>query len=468
MKKIIIAVAVLVLLAGISIGSLALVKSKSEKENQQKIDTLSDNVLFDIDSESVSRINITYPDNSTYTAELNGDEWLMTSSSTGENFALNQSVFQQICTYIANLTADKNYGEADEANKAKYGLAEPYTVTVSANGTDYTLYIGDKSPTGDYYYTYTDTKNNIYAVAATDAEAIITTHLSLKDNKLVPYGDNEITGLTVKKNGDIVYELNLNPDSKLWELPDEYAMLTVNQTRPSNIVTTITRLTAVEMLEESPDDFTKYGFDEPTAEFIVKSSDGTEKTFFLSNYGEDTSTYTYVYLDDLKQAETYYTADLSFINYTVFDLIMQTVENANMYAVSDVEITCDELSDKFTINQDTGIVECRGSEIDLNNAELKSFFENFYNIFSYTVITDIDVESEPEFKDPVFSVKYTKTDGSVSSVDLVPNGEGSNCFVFSDGEYTGTITDSSLILGTNSLLTAYDNLCRQAGIQANN
>ncbi len=467
MKKIIIAAAVLVVLAGISIGAFIAVKSKSEKDNQKKIETLADNVLFSIESETINKIDIFYPD-SNYTAELKDKEWIMTASSTGENFALNQTTLQQLCTFISELTADTNYGEATDENKAKYDLNEPYKVTVSDGESLYTLYIGGKSPTGDYYYAYTDTKNNIYAIAASDAEAILTTRLSLKDNRFVPYSDNEITGLTVKKDGEIVYELTFNPETNLWELPEEYSLLTVNQTRPESIVTTITRLTAVEMLEESPDDFTKYGFDNPIAEFIVKASDGTEKTFLMSRYGKNAETYTHVYLNDSKQVETYYTGDLKFINYDIFDLIMQTVENANMYTVSEFEINCNELSDKFTINQDNGIAECRDSEIDLNNAELISFFESFYNTFSYTVITDIDVESEPELKEPVFSAKYTKTDGTTSSIDLVSTGDGNNCFVFANGVYTGTITDSSFISGTNSMLSAYENLCRQAGIKPNN
>lgn len=468
MKRIIIAAAVLAVLAGISIGTFVAVKSKSEKETQKQIEILADNVLFNIDNEFISKIDIIYPDNSNYTAELTDDEWIMTASSTGDNFTLNQTILQQICTFISNLTAEANYGEATDENKTKYGLNESYRVTVSDGESSYTLHIGGKSPTGDYYYACTDTKNNIYAIAAADAESILTTRLSLKDNRFIPYKDNEITGLTLKKDGKIIYELNFNPDTNFWELPEEYSLLTVNQTRPESIITTITRLTAVEMFEESPDDFTKYGFDNPIMEFIVRASDGTEKTFFMSRYGKNAETYTHVYLNDSKQVETFYTGDLKFINYSIFDLVMQTVENANMYTVSEFEINCSELSDKFTINHDNGIAECRGSEIDLNNAELKSFFENFYNIFSYTVITDIDVESEPELKEPVFSAKYTKTDGTESSIDLVSTGDGNNCFVFADDIYTGTITDSGFISGTNSMLSAYEILCRQAGIQPNN
>lgn len=467
MKKIIIAVSVLVILAGASIGTFVAVKSKSEEDAKKQIETLADNVLFSIDSETINRIDIFYPD-SNYTAELSESNWIMTSSSTGENFPLNQTTISQICTYISSLTASTNYGEATEENKAKYGLSEPYKVTVSDGETSYTLYIGGKSPTGDYYYAYTDTKNNIYAINASDAENIITTRMSLKDDKLVPYSDNDIVGITVKRDGKTAYELNYNTEKNFWELPDEYSMLTVNQTRPDNIVTMVSRLTAEEMLEETPDDFTMYGFDNPMAELIIKAKDGTEKTLLLSRYGKNAETYTHVYLSDSKQVETYYTADLNFINYDIYDLIMQTVESANMYAVSEFEVNCAEFSEKFTLDWENSIAVCRNSEIDLNNAELKSFFTTFYDIFSYINIIDIDVQSEPELSEPVFSAKYTKTDGTTTSIDLVSTGDGNNCFVFADGVYTGTITNSDFISGTTSLVSTFEVLCRQAGIELNN
>ncbi len=467
MKKIIIAVSVLVILAGASIGTFVAVKSKSEKDAKKQVETLADNVLFSIDSSAINRIDIFYPD-SNYTAELSESSWIMTSSSTGENFPLNQTTISQICTYISSLTADTNYGEATEENKAKYGLSEPYKVTVSNGETSYTLYIGGKSPTGDYYYAYTDTKNNIYAINASDAENIITTRMTLKDDKLVPYSDNDIVGIIVKRDGETAYELNYNSETNFWELPDKYSMLTVNQTRPDNIVTMVTRLTAEEMLEETPDDFTMYGFDNPIAELTIKAKDGTEKTFLMSRYGKNAETYTHVYLSDSKQVETYYTADLNFINYDIYDLIMQTVESANMYAVSGFEVDCAELSEKFTLDWEKGIAVCRDSEIDLNNAELKSFFTTFYDIFSYINITDIDVQSEPELSEPVFSAKYTKTDGTTTSIDLVSTGSGNNCFIFADGVYTGTITNSDFISGTTSMVSTFEVLCRQAGIELNN
>ncbi len=112
--------------------------------------------------------------------------------------------------------------------------------------------------------------------------------------------------------------------------------------------------------------------------------------------------------------------------------------------------------------------ECRGTEIDLNNAELKSYFETFYNTFSYLNITGIDIEAEPKLEGPVFSVKYTFKDGTSTAIDLVSAGNESECYIFANGEYTGTLTDPSFMTGTYSMLSAYENLCRQSDLTPNN
>ncbi len=466
MKKGIIALVALAAAAGISMASFFAIKSKSEKETRQEEISAADKVLFELDEASLTKIRIDNSDGS-YTAEYTDNSWKMTDSSD-DVFDLKQDVFSGICTFISNLTAHDSYGEANDENKQKYGLNDPYTITVFSGDESHTLYIGDISPTGDYYYAYTSEKNNIYAISASDGESLIFDRINLKNDSFVPYTDNDIVGMTLKKNGDVVYDLTFDTNAGLWQLPEEYSMLTVNQTKPSNMVTLITRLTAEIMYPESDDDMETFNFDEPAAEFIVTGADGTQRTILMSHFGSEAKTYTHTYMTDSKQVEVYYASDLKFIDYEVFDFITQSVENANMYSITNFEINCSGLSDKFTFDSASMKAECRGTEIDLNNAELKSYFETFYNTFSYLNITGIDIDAEPKLEEPVFTAKYTFKDGGSSVIDLVSTGNDNDCYIFIDGEYTGTITDLSFMSGTYSMLSAYENLCRQSDLTPNN
>lgn len=57
MKKVIIAMVALLVVAGGSFGAFFAVKNKSDKETQKQVSELADNVLFSFDSDSITEIN---------------------------------------------------------------------------------------------------------------------------------------------------------------------------------------------------------------------------------------------------------------------------------------------------------------------------------------------------------------------------------------------------------------------------
>lgn len=465
MKKPVIAAIALAAASAVSIGAFAFLKNKNENEEKLKAESSADNKIFSFDSDAINRISISSSDGD-FSLVLDGDIWVNDESS-GNSFSVNQTTAQGLCTVISSLSAPTNYGKATDDSKAKYGLTDPYTVTVSDGSTSYTVNIGDISPTGNYYYATVEGKKNIYALISSDAESLIATRFELIDNDLLPYSDTDVSQMTLKKDGNVVFDLTLNKETGRWELPPEYDMLTVNQTRPDSIVTVLTRLTAVQMVEENLTDLSKYGFDKPYAEFIVKGFDGSERTLLLSRYGRDSSTFIHVFLKDTGMVETYYTGDFAFADYSIFNLIMQTVESANIYDVVAFDFKCDEAEDSFTVDHDAAVASFRGSEIDLSKAEVFSIFETFYNFFSYISLTDIDLEAKPELKDAVLSANYVRSDGTEMSIDLVSTGKDQECYVFYNGEYTGTKTVADFISGPNSMISTYKIVCQRAGLEPN-
>lgn len=465
MKKGIIAVIALLAAAGVSAGAFFIIKDKDEKEQKQKADELAENQLFSIDADSINRIEINSSEGA-YTFLLENDKWV-NSPDSGNTFVPDQTKAQLICTTISDLEANTNYGDADSDSKEKYGLTDPYVLTVSDGSSSYTINIGDASPTGNYYYAMVDGKKKIYAVEASDATSLLSTRFELIDSSIIPCNTDEIAGITVKRGGKIAFELTLNSDNHLWELPEEYSMLTVNQTSPSTMTTVLSRLTAAQLLEENATDLSKYGLDSPYAELDVKSTDGKTYKLLISRYGRDSSNLLHVLLEDTGLVGLYYTSDLDFIDYDIYDIIMQNVESANMYNISEFEFTCAEAEDFFTINANEDTAQCRGTDIDLAKAEIKNMFVNFYNSFSYISITGIDVEASPELTAPVLSARYVLNSGVESKVDLVSTGEGSDCYVFVNGEYSGTKTSSDFITGNSSMMSAYKTLCELAGLTPN-
>ena len=465
MKKPIIAIVGLLAAAGISTGVFLKVKNNNDEEVRQKNDILADNVLFNFDSDAVNEISISSPDGKNYVIEkgVAQDEWNL-AGGTDEDFSLNANTIKSLCLSIANLTANTNYGSATDENKARYGLDTPYTVTVTSDGQPYSIQIGDKSPTGDYYYVCVDGKDNIYAINSSDAEALIPGQLELMSDDLTTFGDSDIVGITLKKNGNVVYDLKYNQETSLWELPEKYSLLTVDQSSISMLVTNLTRFTAEQIVDGNVSDPAEYGFDKAAAEFTLTSADGREESMLFLHQNAAADTYTQVYLENTKQLELYYTADMKFINYTVYDFIMQTMENANMYSISGFSFNGQSAEDSFQVDTENGTVTCRGNVIDITNGEILSFFESFYNSFSYIGISDIDIYAEPDISEAVFTADYSYPDGRTFSLALVPNDNG--CYyVFADGKYTGTVTEARFLTSSNSIYSLYETFCTHAGIE---
>ncbi len=462
MKKAVIAVAALAAAAGISVGTLLAFKNKSEKNAKEESAELADNVLFQFNSDDIQKLDIESAGVS-YTLELIDGDWEMTSTSA-DIFDLNQVTLQGVCGYMSILTAETSYGEATEENKAKYGLDDPYVITAYDSNGAYTLYVGDQSPTGDYYYVYTGEKNNIYAVPTADVQPVLTDRMLLKNDKFTNYNSGDIVGMTLKRDGEIVYDMTYDDEAGEWKLPEEYGILDLDQSVPSNAVLMMARLTAEFMVEDTPDDIELYGFDEPYAEFTLTARDGNQETVLISDYAGISSDYIYTYLERYKQVEAYYRADLNFVTCDLFDLVTKTVGTANILTVSEVEVSGDIVNDKFVFDHENKKVTCRGAELDLANAEIYSFFETFYNSFSYFNIDSIDIDAQPELKDPVLTAKYTLNNGGKKQIDLVDAGN-EMCYVFVEGEYTGTLVSKDILTGTAGVSANYDSFCTIAGIE---
>ena len=426
MKKGIIAVAALIAASGLSIGAFLAVKDKDSKENAKKNAELAENELAKIPDNTIEKIQIHSADGD-YTLVLDGETWVNDPSS-GNDFTINQNQPMGICTVLQAFKAYKNYGGITDESKQKYGLTDPYVLTVTAGNESYT-------PDSPWQQEFEDA---------------------------FPYAETDINQITVKRDGKVSYDLSRDPATGNWKLPDEYSLLTVNQTRPSTILTVLTRLEATQIVEENLTDLAKYGFDKPYAELEVKSSDGSSSTVLFSRYGKDASTTTHALLKNTGLVETFYTSDISFTDYSIYDLIMQSVESANIYDVTGFEISCSEMTDTFKVDMKNNTASLSAGSLDLSKTEVKNMLENFYNSFSYVDISGIDLDAEPVLADTVLSAKYTRSSGDTVSIDLVPTGSDDECYVFFGGKYTGTKTNADFITGQNSMKSMYDMLCGYA------
>ncbi len=456
MKKPIIALIVLLIIAGGSVGALLAVKNKQNKEKQLKAEDIADNKLFSFDPYSVTKI-VFSKDNEVYTAEKNEDIW----SLDNNEFNLDQTYYQLICTYLSDLTADTKYGEVTDDKLAMYGLDAPDKIEVTEPSGTHTIYIGNESPTGEYYYVTVDGKNNVYAIDAEHGSVLKLDRLLLKDKKIVPYSLYDIKEFTTYKDGKALCDLTYDPDTQTWSLPDAYSDITLDQTAVTAALNDLVRLEAVEMLDEKLDDPKKYGFDKPTGEAVVKGLDRSEHHLLMSTNEED-PTYCFILIDG-EQVELYYKGDLDIIQSEPYDYIVKNYVCATSYDISGFSFSY--LGNNDTCEIDIENMDCKynGKNIDFDSGENYVSFNNFFGSFSVLKLSGTDVEAKPELKDPVMTAEYTFKTGEKVKIELV-KGDNSDYYVFRDGKYIGACIDETMLTGRNSLSEFYIKFKKIAGV----
>lgn len=456
MKKIIIALIALVLMAGASIGFYLAAKDHKDKTKQQAKEELAENVLFNFDPYSPTKIVFSKGSES-YTAEKTDDVWTLSNNE----FALDQDYCQLVCTYLSDLKATTNYGAVTDEKLAMYGLDAPDKIELTNPSGTHTICIGSESPTGEYYYVTVDGKKNVYAVDAKHGSVLKLDRLLLKDKMIVPYSLYDIKQITTYKDGKVLCDLTLDTDTQMWSLPKEYSDIELDQTAVTAALNNLVRLEAEEMLDEKLDDLSKYGFDKPYGDVVVKGKDGSEHHILISA-NEDDPTYCFVLIDD-EQVELYYKDDLDIAQALPYNYIVRNYVSASSTNVNSFKFSY--MGNTDTCEVDISNMECKynGKDVDFGPTENYVAFNNFFTALSVLKFTGTDVNAKPELKDPFMTAEYSFNDGKTMKIDLV-KGEDTNYYVFRDGKYIGAYVDETSLTGRNSVSEFYIKFKKLAGI----
>ncbi|MBO5105082.1 MAG: DUF4340 domain-containing protein, partial [Ruminococcus sp.] len=303
----------------------------------------------------------------------------------------------------------------------------------------------------------------VYTVDSVHGSVLKASRLMIKSKELIPYKNNEIKQITVKKDGKTVYDLTFDTESSTWSLPKEYSNLPFDQTAVTSMLTTVTRLEAQQLLEENLDDLSKYGFDKPVAEVTVKGIDGTEQNILVSDKTDENKTYSYALIEDTNQVQMYYFSDLDFVDNKPIDFLPDSTTVATMYDVTGFDLTFGDINDSFTMDIANNILKVNGKEADIKNSENSTAFQNFYNALSILIFTETDVDASPDNSELLLSAVFHVNDGTDIKIDLVDAGND-KCYVFKDDVYTGGLIDMSRITGKTSVRSFYDTFFEIAGI----
>jgi len=443
MKKPLIAFTALVIAAGSSVGAYYAVKDKKKTEDKKAAEAQDALVLFDFDPKSINKMEFSTHDGK-YTAELSDDEtWKLTS---GSDFLLEQEYINLICEYASELTASDSY----EGDPASYGLDDPQTVTLSNDTDSYTINVGDLSPTKEFYYVSVGGNSKIYAVPALSGSYLDLQRSALITKSIIPYiSTSDIKAVKLIKNGKVTCQLDFD-ETNGWHLPPEYDQFSFDASKVQSMLAVMTHIIVQDVLEEDPDDLSKYDLDKPYGEAVITGSDGVDHRILISKPTQNKDYCNILLCNYNNQVELVYTSDMDFIDYTPFDFTSQTRYNPDFTTIKGFELDFEGRKDSVTIDNESKKCSFNGTEFNLNiDTQLSDFF-NFYNALSNLYLSNIDIESKPEMKDPILTAVYHLSDGTDMTYQLCDAGND-QCNIFIDGKFTGELMDKSSLTGKNSL-----------------
>jgi hypothetical protein len=374
-------------------------------------------------------------------------------------FNIRQSYVQSICTYIADLSAEKDYGEITDDKKTMYGLDDPTVITLSNGSENYVLYLGDADPTSTYYYVMTGNKNKIYAISYDTGDSLNADRIQLKDRYIVPYDTDEISNIKLLKDGETVFDFTYSEDNSTWSLPDKYSAFTVDQTDVSTMITYLVRTEAQEMFDENLQDLSTYGFDNPYAELVVTGLDGETHKFLFSYFGNNTATYTYVLFEDDNQAAAFYTGDVDFIEKTVTDFLVPELCSYSMYDVTGLDYSMDGSEASFTVDMDNNVITMDDISLTELGSDVLSDFTDFYNSIAYLQMEDIDIDASPSDDDPFLAVTFHFSESDDLLLELCKRDDDS-FYAFINGKYTGAYVNKTSVTSKNAIKDFYESLIK--------
>ena len=382
-------------------------------------------------------VNCSYDSDNTLFYDYQGDD-----AAEGEKYSqtkLSDYVYSLI-SYSCNakVSSDGNYSE--------YGLDNPrYIITITAsNGTVTTVYIGNKSPDGNYCYMYVDGSSDIYTVNAvkldqagkTAIDFLDSTVLSLDYNDLsTVHFDRKTDGLSLDAN--VIVSDNGIADFEFYKPYKHSCSGYFCKMIDSVVDLEITDYVAIEASE-----LASYGLDNPSYHFILTSKDGKTTELFFSR---ELSGYYYGYI---KGMDFYFmVSEYQLENLDLQETVLIDPYICYCYAkdISTINCTYGDKSFKFSIYVPDGesITSDRASvELDGRNAKVVDSDGRAYSSVLFESIACIKIGGSEALANvdtstgPDISLEFVDNGFSSTVYDFYARDDDSY-YVFNDGEYTG-------------------------------
>lgn len=276
--------AVLLLIVYLIIGTKS---SNNNSETENKINIIT------LDTKNITEVDI-YNKKDTFVYKKIKNTWKLTDPS---DIKYDQAVADglPLCIYYA--AASKKVCD-NAKNLEQYGLKGPSEVTLKTNdGKQNVLEIGNLNSTKDSYYVKLNSSNAVYVMDKNKIEALLLTRNIVKDKNVLSFRREfrpkmlaqDIKEVTLEKNGTLVFSAKKDAATGNWTIVSPIEA-NADKNKITPVLNAISKVLALEFIDDSADNYSKYGLKNPAYSIEFKNSQGTKK-LYIGNEKEKDSEY---------------------------------------------------------------------------------------------------------------------------------------------------------------------------------
>ncbi len=427
--------------------------------------------LVRYDSKDIAALQFEFADGYAYEVTLSRSVadtgyTVTTYTVTGKTeYEYDTTAFSSLLSAASSITSATTAVEAPD-DLSVYGLDHPAVrVTYTdLEGAQTVLLVGDQAPVGTGSYAMLEGGDKVYVIGSYNADYLLHKDMYYRKLSVTSYTDviTEIDSVKIAQGENELY-VRRQSEAEREErgiFATEFQIKEPVDTACNSVYLEqyifgyLKELTALSVVEDRPEDFSKYGLaaeDDPVMVEIV-NADGTSKKLYLGDVTEDGTVY--VRISGITSVYAFDKAAFTFINTKYNDLMdvalwtymIDTVESVEMVLDGDRHVLAfqDVTDESLTATLD-------GEEISEINGRM--LYTRILQIYSYDVLPEDAVPG-----DIVYSFKINFIDGTNATLEFAKVSERTYA-VIRNGQELGIysrISDfQSIIEGIADIKTGY-------------
>ena len=447
---------ILVIIFALLFGVYAVVKNI--KKDDDPTDKNAYEKIIDLDTTEMQELTIEKTgEKLIFVKNENDNEWKL---QYPEGIQYDPSKLSSAAINFSSVFIEKVI-EENASDLSQYGLDKPIIVTAKMkDGKVETLEIGSPTPTKGAYYVKKKDDNKVYTTDTYTIDKVIVSKNDIRDLALFKITSDEITHISMERQGKVVFKADYNSESKNWTLTNPIKG-NANISALAPMLDAITQSQITTFVEENAADLEKYGLTKPSYVLEFETVDG--KNRMLMGKEDTENSQIYVMLEGNNEVFTISTQPYTFLDKPIEEIVEVFAYITNIWDVNKIDVEMDgnklnlELQtdpdkdnekDKFFVN---------GKDATMKDENDRQPFRAYYQALIGVTLSEVEPTAQPTGEAEITFTYYLKTDPKVMKVEFIPK-DDRYYYVKRNGEYSGILVDKKKFDEPEGVRDSYNKL----------